>query len=104
MLSMYMAYNRQHMEVQLMMCMQARMEQLLERLGNPQDQFKAVQIAGTKGKGSVAAMVASILRHSQYRVGLYTRYLAFLITGPVVKEDTELQKIVMWIWCSQRRI
>ncbi len=49
-----------------------RIEQLLERLGNPQNAAKSVHIAGTKGKGSTAAMIASILTHSGYRTGLYT--------------------------------
>ena len=49
-----------------------RMEQLLARLGNPQNAAKSVHIAGTKGKGSTAAMVASILAQSGYRTGLYT--------------------------------
>ncbi len=41
-------------------------------LGNPQDAFPSVHIAGTNGKGSTAAFLASILEHSGYRVGLYT--------------------------------
>jgi len=49
-----------------------RIEQLLARLGNPQNAAKSVHIAGTKGKGSTAAMIASILAQSGYRIGLYT--------------------------------
>ena len=49
-----------------------RMEQLLARMGNPQDAAKSVHITGTKGKGSTAAMIASILLHSGYTTGLYT--------------------------------
>jgi dihydrofolate synthase/folylpolyglutamate synthase len=49
-----------------------RMEELLERLGNPQYRFRSVHIAGTKGKGSTSAMVESVLRTSGYRTGLYT--------------------------------
>jgi dihydrofolate synthase/folylpolyglutamate synthase len=49
-----------------------RMEELLERLGNPQQAFRSVHIAGTKGKGSTSAMVESVLRTSGYRTGLYT--------------------------------
>ncbi|MFI3257521.1 MAG: hypothetical protein R3Y36_04400 [Spirochaetales bacterium] len=41
-------------------------------LNNPQKSYKTVHIAGSKGKGSVAAFVASILECSQYRVGLFT--------------------------------
>ncbi len=49
-----------------------RMDELLARLGNPQRQTRAVHIAGTKGKGSVAVMVASALTASGYTAGLYT--------------------------------
>ncbi len=49
-----------------------RMERLLVRLGKPQNAAKSVHIAGTKGKGSTAAMLASILVQSGYRTGLYT--------------------------------
>ncbi len=45
---------------------------LLEALGNPQAQRPAIHIAGTKGKGSTAAFITSILRSSGRRVGLYT--------------------------------
>jgi len=47
-------------------------EKLLERCGNPQNNFKAIHIAGTNGKGSTSAMLASILREAGYKVGLYT--------------------------------
>lgn len=45
---------------------------LLERLGRPQDSFPSVQIAGTNGKGSTAAMLESITRAAGLRAGLYT--------------------------------
>ena len=45
---------------------------LLESLGNPQRRFPSVLIAGTNGKGSTAATLASILSASGLRVGLYT--------------------------------
>ena len=48
------------------------MEQVMDRLRNPQDTFPSIHIAGTNGKGSVAAMLASILRESGLTVGLYT--------------------------------
>jgi len=50
----------------------ARMNQLLEFLGNPQLKLRAIHIAGTKGKGSTAAMAASILQAAGASVGLYT--------------------------------
>ncbi|MCS7220070.1 MAG: folylpolyglutamate synthase/dihydrofolate synthase family protein [Anaerolineae bacterium] len=50
----------------------SRMERLLERLGNPHHRFRCVHIAGTKGKGSTAAITESVLRHAGYRTGLFT--------------------------------
>ncbi len=49
-----------------------RMDELLARLGNPHLELKTVHIAGTKGKGSVAAMIASALTASGYTTGLYS--------------------------------
>lgn len=49
-----------------------RMERLDDILGNPQDDFKCIHIAGTNGKGSTAAYTASILAASGLKVGLYT--------------------------------
>lgn len=49
-----------------------RVERFLAWLGNPQHRFRAVHIAGTKGKGSTSAMIASILQQAGYRTGLYT--------------------------------
>lgn len=49
-----------------------RPRQLLSHLGDPQNRYPAIHIAGTKGKGSVAAMCAFSLRAAGYRVGLYT--------------------------------
>lgn len=49
-----------------------RIQAILSRLGNPEAAFPAVHIGGTNGKGSTAAMTASILRQAGYRVGLFT--------------------------------
>lgn len=49
-----------------------RMRRLLDHLGNPQDRLRILHIAGTKGKGSTAAMLAAILQHAGYRTGLFT--------------------------------
>lgn len=51
----------------------SRMRRLMELLGNPQSKFKAVHVAGTKGKGSTAAFLSNILRAEGYSVGCYTR-------------------------------
>ena len=45
---------------------------LLNVLGNPQNHLKVIHIAGTNGKGSTAAFLASILTSAGYRTGLYT--------------------------------
>jgi dihydrofolate synthase/folylpolyglutamate synthase len=50
----------------------AHMRILCQALGNPQHSFTSVLIAGTNGKGSTAATLASILHASSHRVGLYT--------------------------------
>ncbi len=49
-----------------------RIERLLARVGNPHYAARAVHVAGTKGKGSTAAMIASVLTQAGYRTGLYT--------------------------------
>ena len=46
--------------------------ELLKRLGNPQEHFGSVHVAGTDGKGSVCAIIHSILTASGVRTGLYT--------------------------------
>ena len=48
------------------------MDRLLDALGNPHRAYPVVHIAGTNGKGSVAAMLSSVLHAAGYRVGLYT--------------------------------
>ena len=49
-----------------------RMRSLLKAMGNPHNSLKAIHIAGTKGKGSTAMMLSSMLRGNGYRIGLYT--------------------------------
>lgn len=49
-----------------------RMSRLLSLLGHPEKQFRSVHVAGTNGKGSTAAMIASVLQAAGYQVGLYT--------------------------------
>jgi len=47
-------------------------EEVLHQIGNPHLAARTVHIAGTKGKGSVAAMIAQVLTDSGYKTGLYT--------------------------------
>lgn len=58
-------YNAQNFDLD-------RMRTLLRKLGNPQDRFRSVHVAGTKGKGSTCAMIANMLQANGYKVGLYS--------------------------------
>ena len=44
----------------------------LDHLGNPQNEFRSIHVAGTNGKGSVSSMLFSVLKESGYRTGLFT--------------------------------
>jgi dihydrofolate synthase/folylpolyglutamate synthase len=72
---------------------------LLEQIGNPQASFKCIHIAGTNGKGSVCAMIESVLRASGMKTGLYTSpHLIhfnerFRISGKNIA-DAELEKLI----------
>lgn len=48
------------------------MEGILEKLGNPQNDFKCIHVAGTNGKGSVVSTLSHILHKAGYTTGLYT--------------------------------
>ncbi len=50
----------------------ARMEVLMELLGNPQDELSCIHVAGTNGKGSVCRYIYEALEENGYTVGLYT--------------------------------
>ena len=47
-------------------------KECLKRLGNPQDKFRVIHVAGTNGKGSTCAFLTSILREAGYSCGLFT--------------------------------
>src|SRR5262245_5634915 len=49
-----------------------RMRLLLRALGDPQERFRIVHVAGSKGKGSTSALLATILNRAGYRTGLFT--------------------------------
>lgn len=49
-----------------------RMEKILELLGNPQDNLNYIHVAGTNGKGSVCAIISSILNQAGKKVGVYS--------------------------------
>ena len=46
--------------------------EFLDQIGRPQDGYTAIHVSGTNGKGSTAAVTASILQANGYRTGLYT--------------------------------
>ncbi|MGD8402998.1 MAG: folylpolyglutamate synthase/dihydrofolate synthase family protein [Anaerolineales bacterium] len=49
-----------------------RMRDLMAELGNPQEEYPIIHVAGTKGKGSVSSLAASALQAAGYKIGLYT--------------------------------
>ncbi|ADG83392.1 bifunctional folylpolyglutamate synthase/dihydrofolate synthase [Thermincola potens] len=49
-----------------------RIEELLNRLGNPHKKLKVVHVGGTNGKGSTTAFISGILQAAGYRVGVFT--------------------------------
>ncbi len=49
-----------------------RIEKILELLGNPQDKLNCIHVAGTNGKGSVCAILSSVLTCAGKKTGLYT--------------------------------
>ncbi|MBI4551708.1 MAG: bifunctional folylpolyglutamate synthase/dihydrofolate synthase [Candidatus Latescibacteria bacterium] len=65
---------------------------LLRGLGRPERGWPSVHIAGTKGKGSTAALIASIARHSGYRVGLYTSPHLITFRERIVVDGTPISK------------
>jgi len=50
----------------------SNMRILLKKLGNPERKLRCIHIAGTNGKGSVCAMVSSVLTEAGYKIGMYT--------------------------------
>ena len=46
--------------------------QILNQLGNPHQNFAIIHVAGTNGKGSVSAMIESVLRENGFKTGLFT--------------------------------
>ncbi len=64
--------KQQHLRYNVTTFNLGRMEKLLSSLGNPHKKIATVHIAGTKGKGSTATMLARMLESNDYNVGLYT--------------------------------
>jgi dihydrofolate synthase / folylpolyglutamate synthase len=85
-----------------------RMRELLGRLGNPHQRVPILHLAGTKGKGSTAAMLAAILRQAGYRTGLFTSpnlvhvEERFQIDGVPIS-TAELTRLLNDIWLASRQ-
>lgn len=63
--------------------------ELLNRLGNPQDQLKIIHVAGTNGKGSTSAFLATILMSAGYLVGRYLSPAVFAYRERIQTGDRE---------------
>jgi len=69
-----------------------QVERILEALGNPHREVQAIHIGGTNGKGSTAAMMASILQKEGYRMGLYTSPHLIRFTERIKVNGKEIEK------------
>ena len=69
-----------------------RIKQVLEELGNPQESLKCIQVAGTNGKGSVCAILSSVLTVAGYKTGLFTSPHIFEYTERIKINDVEISK------------
>jgi len=69
-----------------------RIEKILELLKNPQKKLKVIHIAGTNGKGSVSAMLSSILTHNKIKTGLFTSPHIFEYTERIKINDIQIKK------------
>lgn len=65
---------------------------LLSLLRNPQESFKAIHVAGTNGKGSTSAMMASVLRAAGFRTGLFTSPHLVSFTERIKVDDEEIKE------------
>jgi dihydrofolate synthase/folylpolyglutamate synthase len=65
---------------------------LLSLLDNPQNSFKSVHVAGTNGKGSTSAMIASILRAAGFKVGLFTSPHLVSFTERIRVDSSEIEE------------
>lgn len=79
-----------------------RTRELLALCGNPEKQLQFVHVAGTNGKGSTCAMLASMLRAAGYKTGLYTspfivRFNERMQIDGAAIADAELAEITEWI-------
>ena len=69
-----------------------RISKVLGALGNPENGLKYIHVAGTNGKGSVCAILDSVLREAGYRTGLYTSPHIFEYTERIKVSGEEISK------------
>lgn len=69
-----------------------RMTAILALLGNPQDKLKCIHVAGTNGKGSVCAIVATVLAKAGIRVGLYSSPHIFSYTERIKIDGSDISR------------
>ena len=69
-----------------------RISAILDLLGNPQDKLKCIHVAGTNGKGSVCAIIASILNCAGIKTGLYTSPHIFDYTERIKINGVDISK------------
>ncbi|MBL7016330.1 MAG: bifunctional folylpolyglutamate synthase/dihydrofolate synthase [Kiritimatiellales bacterium] len=81
---------------------------LLEKLGNPHRGLKVIHVAGTNGKGSVCAMIESVLRASGFKTGLYTsphllRFNErFRVSGKEIS-NPDLEKLIEVVMAADKK-
>lgn len=80
-----------------------RIKELLEKLGEPQRRLKFVHIAGTNGKGSAAAMMASVLKASGYKTGLFTSPYLFRFNERMQINGKEIDNDALALYVSAVR-
>ena len=69
-----------------------QVERILKTIGNPHREVHSIHIGGTNGKGSTAAMMASILQREGYQVGLYTSPHLTRFTERIKVNGKEIEK------------
>lgn len=80
-----------------------RMDRALALLGNPHRRLRVVHIAGTKGKGSVAAMIDSALRAAGFKCGLYTKPHLVRLTERTRVDGAEMPGALMLEYIERLR-
>ena len=80
-----------------------RMHNLLARLDNPHRQLPLIHVAGTKGKGSTAAMIAAVLTAAGYRTGLYTSPHLERLEERIAIDGEPCAPSSLWHWSSDVR-